>query len=205
MSTVSFTTQHLIRSKSEGKRANRGLIADKGYFQEYFHTLLAQRLMESGYKLRRTDRGWHQWEMAYITDREVELFSKRHELIDTLSEESGSTPEEETRIAHQERDSKTSKLFHGKAEIENWRQQMRTRAVGFGAARTSKRGASTRDASRSARGRGRSLLREAFCCARPGTNSGDSQTGLRYIVSRRSGAVRQKPAVRTARRFARYH
>ena len=32
----------------------RGLIADKGYFQEYFHTRLAQRLMESGYKLRRT-------------------------------------------------------------------------------------------------------------------------------------------------------
>ena len=102
----------------------RGLIADKGYFQEYFHTLLAQRLMESGYKLRRTDRGWHQWEMACITDREVELFSKRHELIDTLSEERGSTPEEERRIAQQERDSKTTKLFHGKAEIENWRQQM---------------------------------------------------------------------------------
>jgi conjugative relaxase-like TrwC/TraI family protein len=77
----------------------RGLIADKGYFQEYFHTLLAQRLMESGYKLRRTDRGWHQWEMACITDREVELFSKRHELIDTLSEERESTPEEERRSA----------------------------------------------------------------------------------------------------------
>jgi AAA domain len=73
--------------------------------------------MESGYKLRRTDRGWHQWEMACITDREVELFSKRHELIDTLSEERGSTPEEERRIAHQERDSKTTKLFYGKAEI----------------------------------------------------------------------------------------
>src|ERR1700726_2787352 len=102
----------------------RGLIADKGFFQEYFHTLLAQRLMESGYKLRRTDRGWHQWEMACITDREVELFSKRHELIDTLSEERGSTPEEERRIAHQERDSKITKLLHGKAEIENWRQQM---------------------------------------------------------------------------------
>ena len=28
--------------------------------------------------------------------------SKRHELIDTLSEERGSTPEEERRIAHQE-------------------------------------------------------------------------------------------------------
>jgi conjugative relaxase-like TrwC/TraI family protein len=65
----------------------RGTIADKGYFQEYFHTLLAQGLMESGYKLRRTDRGWHQWEMACVTEREVELFSKRHELIDTLSEE----------------------------------------------------------------------------------------------------------------------
>jgi conjugative relaxase-like TrwC/TraI family protein len=102
----------------------RGLIGDKGYFQEYFHTLLAQRLMESGYKLRRTDRGWHQWEMACITDREVELFSKRHELIDTLSEERGSTPEEESRIAHQEREGKMTKLFHGKAEIENWRQQM---------------------------------------------------------------------------------
>ncbi|MGA8654567.1 MAG: MobF family relaxase [Chthoniobacterales bacterium] len=102
----------------------RGLITDKGYFQEYFHTLLAQKLMGSGYKLRRTDRGWHQWEMACITDREVELFSKRNELIDTLSEERGSTAEEERRIAHQERDSKTTKRFHGKAEIENWRQQM---------------------------------------------------------------------------------
>src|SRR3984893_13790909 len=102
----------------------RGLIADKGYFQEYFHTLLAQRLMESGYRLRRTDRGWHQWEMACITDREVQLFSKRNELIDTLSEERESTPDEESRIARHERDSKTTKLFHGKAEIENWRQQM---------------------------------------------------------------------------------
>src|ERR1700726_1200330 len=69
-------------------------------------------------------RGWHQREMACITDREIELFSKRHELIDTLSEERGSTPEEERRIAQQERDSKTTKLFHGKTEIENWRQQM---------------------------------------------------------------------------------
>jgi conjugative relaxase-like TrwC/TraI family protein len=102
----------------------RGLIADKGYFQEYFHTLLAQKLLQSGYKLRRTDRGWHQWEMACITDREVELFSKRNELIDALSEERESTPEEERRIAEQQRDSKTTKLFHGKAEIENWREQM---------------------------------------------------------------------------------
>ena len=102
----------------------RNLIADKGYFQEYFHTLLAQKLMESDYNLRRTDRGWHQWEMACITDRDVELFSKRNELIDTLSEERESTPEEERRIAQQERDSKTTKLFHGKAEIENWRKQM---------------------------------------------------------------------------------
>ena len=54
----------------------------------------------------------------------VELFSKRNELIDTLSEERESTPDEERRIARQERDSKTTKLFHGKAEIENWRQQM---------------------------------------------------------------------------------
>src|SRR6516165_6087939 len=80
--------------------------------------------MESGYKLRRTDRGWHQWEMACISDREVELFSKRNELIDTLSEERESTPDEESRIARHERDSKTTKLYHGKAEIENWRQQM---------------------------------------------------------------------------------
>jgi hypothetical protein len=102
----------------------RELIADKGYFQEYFHTLLAQKLMQSGYKLRRTDRGWHQGEMACITDREVELFSKRNELIDTLSEERESTPDEESRIARHERDSKTTKRFQGKAEIENWRQQM---------------------------------------------------------------------------------
>src|SRR6202049_4752379 len=80
--------------------------------------------MESGYRLRRTDRGWHQWELACITDREVELSSKRHELIDTLAEERESTPEGERRIAHQERDSKKTKLFYGEAEIENWRQQM---------------------------------------------------------------------------------
>ena len=54
----------------------------------------------------------------------MELFSKRNELIDTLSEERESTPDEESRIARHERDSKTTKLFHGKAEIENWRQQM---------------------------------------------------------------------------------
>jgi hypothetical protein len=102
----------------------RGLIADKAYFQEYFHILLAQKLMGSGYKLRRTDRGWHQWEMACITDREVESFSKRNELIDSLSEERESTPEEEKRMAQHERDSKITKLFHGDAEIENWRQQM---------------------------------------------------------------------------------
>jgi hypothetical protein len=62
--------------------------------------------------------------MECITDREIELFSKRHELIDTLSEERGSTPEEERRIARQERDSKTTKLFSGQAEVESWRQQM---------------------------------------------------------------------------------
>jgi conjugative relaxase-like TrwC/TraI family protein len=109
----------------------RLLIADKGYFQEYFHTRLAQRLMESGYKLRRTDRGWHQWEMACITEREVELFSKRKELIDTLSEERGSTPQEERQIAHHERDSKTTKLFYGAAEIKNWCPQMGPQRGGF--------------------------------------------------------------------------
>jgi len=62
--------------------------------------------------------------MACITDREVELFSKRNQLIDTLSEERESTPDEESRIARHERDSKTTKLFHGNAEIGNWRQQM---------------------------------------------------------------------------------
>src|SRR5271165_7111670 len=80
--------------------------------------------MQAGYKIRRTDRGWHQWELACITDREAELFSKRNEMIDALSEERGLTPEEESRIAQQERDSKTTKLFHGGAEMENWRQQM---------------------------------------------------------------------------------
>jgi hypothetical protein len=62
--------------------------------------------------------------MGCITDREMELFSKRHELIDTLSEERGSTPQEGGWIARQERERKITKLFQGKAEIENWRQQM---------------------------------------------------------------------------------
>jgi AAA domain len=62
--------------------------------------------------------------MACITDREVELFSKRNELIDTLSEERESTPDEESLIARHERDSKTTKLFHGKAAIEDWRHQL---------------------------------------------------------------------------------
>ena len=132
----------------------RGLIADKGYFQEYFHTLLAQRLMESGYKLRRTDRGWHQWEMGCITDREVELFSKRHELIDTLSEERGSTPEEERRIAHQERDTQDNQTFPRQGGDRELASANGSAAVGLGDARRSKGGASTRAANQSARGRG---------------------------------------------------
>jgi hypothetical protein len=57
----------------------RGLIANKGYFQEYFHTILAQKLMHAGYKLRRTDRGWHQWELP-IDPREVavEAYFAKH-------------------------------------------------------------------------------------------------------------------------------
>ena len=69
-------------------RPIQGTIADKGYFQEYFHTLLAQKLMEpgtsSGERIGVGISG-----VGHITDREVELFSKRHELIDTLSEERG--------------------------------------------------------------------------------------------------------------------
>ena len=99
--------------------------------------------MESGYKLRRTDRGWHQWELACITDWEVELFSKRNELIDTLSEERGSTPEEERRIGHQERDSKATKVFHGKAEMKKVASANGTAAMGLDNSRKSKRGAST--------------------------------------------------------------
>jgi hypothetical protein len=76
-------------------------------------------------------------------------FSKRHVLIDALSEERESTPEEERKIARQERDSKTTKLFHGKAEIENWRQQMGTQTVGLNNTRRSKRGASTGAANQS--------------------------------------------------------
>jgi primosomal protein N' len=42
----------------------------------------------------------------------VELFSKRNELIDTLSEERESTPEEERRIAHQEQYVKSDRFIH---------------------------------------------------------------------------------------------
>ena len=157
----------------------RGLIADKGYYQEYFHTLLAQRLMESGYKLRRTDRGWHQWEMACITDREIELFSKRHELIDTLSEERGSTPEEEKLIAQQERDSKTTKLFSGKAEVENWRQQMGAQRWETVTPAGAKEGPQLELPMDPRELAVEALLRQAFCCTRPGANGGNSETGLR--------------------------
>jgi hypothetical protein len=46
---------------------NVGPMLIKEYRIESRRHVLAQRLMESGYKLRRTDRGWHQWEMACIT------------------------------------------------------------------------------------------------------------------------------------------
>jgi hypothetical protein len=77
--------------------------------------------------------------------------------------------------------------------------------VGLGHARRSKRGASTRTPNQSARGRSRSLLRQAFRCTRPGVNGGYPETGLRQVVLRRSGALRQKRPVHTARWFARHH
>ena len=135
--------------------------------------------MESGYKLRRTDRGWPQWEMACITDREVELFSKRNELIDTLSEQRESTPEEERRIAHQERDSKTTKRFHGKAEIENWRHQMGPQRWNSITPDRAKEGLQLELPINP-----REVAIEAYFCqtfrsARPGANGGNPETGVR--------------------------
>ena len=55
-------------------------------------------------------------------------------------------------------------------------------SVGLGDPRKSKRGASTRAANQSARGRSRSLLRQAFRCTRPGTKqkrTGHYQRGRR--------------------------
>jgi len=117
--------------------------------------------------------------MACITDREVELFSKRNELIDTLSEERASTADEESRIARHERDGKTTKLFHGKAEIENWRQQMGPQHWDSITPEGAKKGPQTQAADRFARARGRSLLRQVLRCVRPDTNGGDPETRLR--------------------------
>ncbi len=117
--------------------------------------------------------------MACITDREIELFSKRHELIDTLSEERGSTPEEEKLIAQQERDSKTTKLFSGKAEVENWRQQMGAQRWETVTPAGAKEGPQLELPMDPRELAVEALLRQAFCCTRPGANGGNSETGLR--------------------------
>ena len=96
--------------------------------------------MEAGYKLRRTDRGWQQWEVACITDRDVELISKRNELIDALSEERESTPEEKRPIAQQAADSKTTKFFLRQGRDRELVSANGTGALGLNNARSSKEG-----------------------------------------------------------------
>ena len=134
--------------------------------------------METGYKLRRTDRRWHQWEMACISDREIELFSKRNELIDSLSEERASTPDEESRIARHERNRKTTKLYHGKAEIENWRQQTGPQRWDSITPEVAKRGPQL-ELPIDPRECAVEAYFATFRRTRPDTHRGDSQTSMR--------------------------
>jgi conjugative relaxase-like TrwC/TraI family protein len=50
------------------------LKAQAPWFQENFHHRLAENLHQAGYGIRRTEKGW---ELACITDEEVQTFSKR--------------------------------------------------------------------------------------------------------------------------------
>ena len=103
----------------------RQLIADGGYYQEFWHAALAEELTRAGYALRETERGWKGWELACVPDEMIELFSRRHRQIDALAKEreirSGAA---EAVLAREIRQDKGTKRFKSvQAQRDNWADQ----------------------------------------------------------------------------------
>ena len=60
------------------------VIANKGLYQAAFHSRIAERLMEAGHRLRRTERDF---EMDVFTREEIRVFCKRTKQIELLERE----------------------------------------------------------------------------------------------------------------------
>jgi conjugative relaxase-like TrwC/TraI family protein len=60
------------------------VIANKGFYQAAFHSRIAEKLMEAGHRLRRTERDF---EMDVFTHEEIRVFCKRTKQIERLERE----------------------------------------------------------------------------------------------------------------------
>jgi conjugative relaxase-like TrwC/TraI family protein len=60
------------------------VIANKGFYQAAFHSRIAEKLMEAGHRLRRTERDF---EMDVFTPEEIRVFCKRTKQIELLERE----------------------------------------------------------------------------------------------------------------------
>ena len=103
----------------------RLLLSSLGYIFSPFNALQRLSTLDLTMVLKRVEMSFHATFGIFLHGRSRgKVRMAPFGLKRSVRVQGESTPEEERRIAQQERNSKTTKLFHGKAEIENWRQQM---------------------------------------------------------------------------------
>jgi conjugative relaxase-like TrwC/TraI family protein len=114
---------------------------DAPFYEAGFHARLAEKLLESGYAIRRTDRDF---ELASVSRELIEKFSKRTQLIEKLAREKYIVIEAEARelvratgvdfadafaqvkskLGAESREAKTSVTLGPEEQLANWRGQM---------------------------------------------------------------------------------
>ena len=114
---------------------------DAPFYEAGFHARLAEKLLKSGYAIRRTDRDF---ELASVSRELIEKFSKRTQLIEKLAREKYVVIEAEakelvratgmdfadafaqvkSKLGAESREAKSSVTLGPEEQLENWRAQM---------------------------------------------------------------------------------
>jgi conjugative relaxase-like TrwC/TraI family protein len=94
---------------------------DGAYHEQRFHQRLKDKLLEQGYELRPTDRGWRQWEIKAITDYDIERFSRRTEEVELAARSKGLTGHAKAALGTQTRQRKESIQMTHAEQLREWR------------------------------------------------------------------------------------
>jgi conjugative relaxase-like TrwC/TraI family protein len=99
----------------------RGIKRDAPYFQAVFHSHLADLLSEEGYGIRRTAKGW---EVEGVSDRVIDLFSRRRDVIEKAAREEGILDDaRKDRLGAKTRERKATNLTGDQLRAE-WRSRL---------------------------------------------------------------------------------